>query len=728
MQLISVLTQYSKLNRPFTYYYEGDNLLVGIRVLVSFNNRRIVGYVTSVESTAFTLKEASENLGFDLQVIADIVDEKPLLTEELMTLSEFVAAYYLTSQINVLNAMLPPSLKPKLSALKGPGIKRTSLATFNPDFNNFETLKNSDVALLNEIITHGRLQINSKNKAKIERLAANKAIFIQHVEDYRYKAEYLKESEVHELTVQQSEALHKIVTSQKETFLLHGVTGSGKTEVYLALAAQFVNEGKNVIMLVPEIALTGSMFATFHSHFGANIAILHSGLTAAEKYDEYRRIAKGEVQVVVGTRSAIFAPFSSIGAIIIDEEHSSSYKQDSPPFYHALTVAQMRAKSFNAKIVLGSATPSFETMARAQKGVYDYYYLPERINKSPLPATKIVNMLDPKNISRESPYISLPLQSAIKNALDNNTQVILLVNRRGYAPYVSCRHCGEAKRCPTCGITLTYHKEKHIMKCHYCGATFKVNSPCQKCGEIDFLFTGFATQKAEEDVSRLFPSARILRLDSDASKEKSAQSTLDKFAKHEADILIGTQMVAKGHDFSQVSLVGVIGTDRMLSFPSFRSGERTFELITQAIGRSGRADVKGEAIIQTELPNNYVIRYAQKQDYLAFYQAELRNRSLTSSPPYYFLLSILIAHQNEDVIHETIDLLKYNLKEALGSDAFILGPASSFYPASGKKHNETIIIKYRNYFKIKPQLLRVLAPLKEESSLYIHINVDPLDV
>ncbi len=728
MQIISVLTQYSKLDRPFTYYYEGDNLLVGVRVLVTFNNRKIVGYVTMVEATTLTLDEASDNLGLKLQVIADIIDEKPLLTSELITLSEFVAAYYLTSQINVLNAMLPPSLKPKLSALKGPGIKKKTVAVFNPEFNSFDTLKNSDVALLNEIITLGTLQINSKNRSKIARLTTNNAVITKEIEEYRYKAANLPDSEVHELTLQQKEALTQIIASKKETFLLHGVTGSGKTEVYLALAADFVKNGQNVIMLVPEIALTGTMFATFYSHFGAKIAILHSGLSAAEKYDEYRRIAKGEVQVVVGTRSAIFAPFSSVGAIIIDEEHSSSYKQDTPPFYHALTVAQMRAKSFNTKIILGSATPSFETMARAQKGVYDYYYLPERINRAPLPSTTIVNMLEPKNISRESPYLSLPLQSAIKNALEKNTQVILLVNRRGYATYVSCRHCGEAKRCPTCGITLTYHKQKHLMECHYCGSTFKVNTPCQKCGENDFLFTGFATQKAEEDLSRLFPKARILRLDSDASKEKSAQETLDKFAKHEADILIGTQMVAKGHDFRDVSLVGVIGTDRMLSFPSFRSAERTFELITQAIGRSGRANVKGEAIIQTEMPANYVIRYAQKQDYLAFYKAELRNRSLTSSPPYYFLLSILIAHQNEDVIAETIDLLKYNLKEALGEDAFILGPARSFYPASGKKHNETIIIKYRNYFKIKPQLLRVLAPLKEESSLYIHINVDPLDV
>lgn len=729
MKIVEVLTQYSRLDRPFTYFYHGDDIAVGLRVLTSFNNRRIVGYVVSVTNTNELVEDASKRLGFKLNEIKEVLDEKPLLTPELMALSDEVTSYYLTSKISVLNAMLPPSLKPSTSALKGPKIRMQTLALFNPEFDNFAALKTTDLALLNEIITRGNVPVKANIRTKLTRLANVGAITYQDVERFRLKYEHYPPDEEKELTPKQQAALETILADDHETFLLHGVTGSGKTEIYLALAAHYLAKNQKVIMLVPEISLTGMMLASFYRRFGKKIAILHSALTAAEKYDEYRRIAQGEVDIVVGARSAIFAPLTNIGAIILDEEHSESYKQDTAPFYHALVVAKMRAKSYGTKIILGSATPSIEAMARAQKNVYGYYYLDERINNEPLPETKVVNMLDQHNILATSPYISKTLANAINEALINKTQIILLVNRRGYATYVSCRHCGRAKRCKTCGITLTYHRSDNTLKCHHCGINYKVSDPCEFCGENDFSFTGFATQKAEEDIKMMFPEARVLRLDSDVSqKDRTPQITLDKFMNYEADILIGTQMVAKGHDFPRVSLVGVVSTDASLAIPSFRSAERTFQLITQAIGRSGRAHIKGQAIIQTMMPEHYVINYAKTQNYLSFYKTELRNRRITQNPPYYYLLSVTISHQNENIIMKTVQSLKYNLKVALKDDAIVIGPTATFYPASGKNFNETLIVKYKDYEKIKPILLQVLGPFKEESSLYVHINVDPFDV
>lgn len=729
MKIVGVLTQYSKLDRPFTYYFEGDDIEVGVRVLINFRNRDIVGYVVSVEDTNETIDEAGKRLGFKLQTVAKPLDETPLLTDELMFLSDVITSYYLTSKISVLNAMLPPSLRPTKSSLTAPKIATQVIAKFNNEFKDFELLKPRDLALLNEIIVRGNIVRTSKNKVQIQRLLAANAIIIEEQEKYRLRYEHFPVEKINNLTDKQNEALDTIINDYHETFLLHGVTGSGKTEVYLALAAHYLKKNKKVLMLVPEISLTGMMLASFYRRFGKKIAILHSDLTPAEKYDEYRRIQKGEVNIVVGARSAIFAPLTDIGLIVLDEEHAETYKQDNAPFYHALIVAQMRAKSFNAKVVVGSATPSIETMARAQKGVYGYYFLDERINKEPLPKTEVVNMLDYKNLIPKTPYISKQLKKGIEEALENNTQVILLVNRRGYSTYVSCRHCGTPKKCPACGISLTYHKKGHILKCHHCGTDYALNSPCEKCGNNDFSFAGFATQKAEEDIKTMFPNARVLRLDSDVSKEdKTPQKVLNKFMNHEADILIGTQMVSKGHDFPLVSLVGVIGTDASLSIPSFRSSERTFQLITQAIGRSGREKIKGRAIIQTMMPENYVIKHAQSQDYLAFYDTELRQRHYTQNPPFYFLLSITLSHQNEDVVRQTILSLKYNLTKVLQDDALVIGPTVSYVPQSGKTFNETLIVKYKNYFKIKPHLVQTLAPFKEESSLYVQINVDPFDI
>ena len=729
MKIVGVLTQYSKLDRPFTYYFEGDGIFIGGRVLIGFRNREIVGYVTSVETTNLTLEEAEEKLGFKLTKIDKILDQEPLLTPELMTLSDLVTSYYLTSKISVLNAMLPPSLRPSKTSLNAPKIAKQMVVKFNPLFEDFSQLKDRDRLLLNEIIVRGNVVRTSKNKNQIARLLGHQAITIEEQEKYRLKYDHFPLEKPNTLTIKQQEAIDKILEDQHETFLLHGVTGSGKTEVYLSLAAHYLKQKKQVLILVPEISLTGMMLASFYRRFGHKIAILHSDLTPAEKYDEYRKISKGDVDIVVGARSAIFAPLQNLGLIVIDEEHSESYKQDIAPFYHALVVAQMRAKFLNTKVVIGSATPSIETMARAQKGVYGYYFLEERINQQPLPETRIINMLDYKNVMPSSPYISKALYQAIKEALAAKTQVILLVNRRGYATYVSCRHCGTVKKCPTCGISLTYHKKDHLLKCHHCGVDFNVNDPCSKCDMNDFSFSGFATQKAEEDISLLFPNARVLRLDSDVSRvDKTPQKVLNQFMNDEGDILIGTQMVAKGHDFPRVSLVGVIGTDANLAIPSFRSSERTFQLITQAIGRSGREKIKGQAIIQTMMPEHYVIQLAQKQDYVKFYETELRQRYYTQNPPFYYLLSITISHQDEAIIRDTIQTLKYNLSAALGEHGIVIGPIATYFPQSGKTYNETLIVKYKNYFKIKPILTQTLRPFKEESALYVHINVDPFDI
>ena len=728
MQIVKVLIEYANrtLNRPFSYVYKGKvEIQKGIRVLVNFNHRDIVGYVVDVEKTNKTVEQIEEESGYHLSEIVSIIDQTPLLDKELLDLLDEVSNYYLAPKISVLQAMLPPSLSPRRSSLKAPKIAYDQYYEVLDD--NEEGLTNKQIELLRFIKQEKRvLKRDIKSKSIADKLLEAGRIQITKEEKRRLKIPDYKYENPPLLTEDQKAVIKEFNESSDQVYLLEGVTGSGKTEVYLSLSEQVLNGGKSVLMLVPEISLTPMMVEYFLHRFKDNVAILHSDLTPAEKYDEYRKIAKGECRVVVGVRSAIFAPLRNIGLIILDEEHTESYKQDTLPFYHAREVAIMRGKYNKAKVLFASATPSLESRARGQKGVYHMLYLKKRINNQKLPTTKIVNMLDYKNIDRDSYIFSHALRDAIHLTLAKNEQAILLINRRGFSTHVNCRNCGHVIKCPTCGIALTYHKSDNMLKCHHCDYVEPFPEMCPECGSQHLLKTGFGTEKIQEEVERLFPSARTLRLDSDSAKNKSKiPETIEAFRKKEADILIGTQMIAKGHDFPDVTLVGIVLADIGLSMPSFRSNERAFQLITQAIGRSGRKEKPGLAIIQTYMPSHYAITFAARQDYELFYRKEMEMRKLQFYPPYAYLTSVTVRGRNEEsVIENTFKIVDF-LNDEFFDEAQILGPTTPYVAIDMGFHLRSILLKYRDPEKARKILNKMLELFGSNSQYELFVNVDP---
>ena len=728
MQIINVLIEYANraLDRPFSYFYAGPKKLKkGIRVLVNFNHRDIVGYVIDVKETNKNIAEIEEESGYHIAEISQIIDEEPLLNAELLGLLDEVSAYYLAPKISVLQTMLPPSLSPRKSALKAPKIAYDQYLEVIDD--NEDNLTNKQIELLRFIKLEGRvLKRDIKSVSVVEKLLNANRIQIVKEEKRRLKIPDYNYQEPPQLTADQIAVINEFNQTDDLVYLLEGVTGSGKTEVYLSLSEQVLKAGKSVLMLVPEISLTPMMVEYFLHRFKDNVAILHSELTPAEKYDEYRKISRGDCHIVVGVRSAIFAPLENIGLIILDEEHTESYKQDTLPYYHAREVAIIRARNNHAKVLLASATPSLESRARGQKGVYHMLYLSKRINNQKLPTTKIVNMLDYHNIDRDSYIFSHALRNALHTILAKNEQAILLINRRGFSTHVTCRNCGHVFKCPTCGIALTYHKMDNMLKCHHCDYVEPLKETCPECGSKYLIKTGFGTEKIEEEVNRLFPLAKTLRLDSDSAKNKSKiPETIEAFRKHEADILIGTQMIAKGHDFPNVTLVGIVLADIGLSMPSFRSNERAFELITQAIGRSGRKDKEGIAIVQTYLPSHYAITYAARQDYELFYRKEMEMRKLQFYPPYAYLASITIRGKNEDaVITQTYRIVDY-LNQEFSEEEQILGPTTPYIPVEMGLHVRSILIKYRRPDKAHQILEKVVALFGGNSQFELFINIDP---
>ena len=728
MQIVKVLIEYSNrtLNRPFSYFYKGSTKIKrGVRVLVNFNHRDIVGYVIDVEETNKTVTDIESESGYQLNEIVSIIDQSPLLDEELLALLDEVSSYYLAPKISVLQAMLPPSLSPRRSSLKAPKIAYDQYYELVDD--NEDGLTNKQIELLRFIKQEGRvLKRDIKSKSVAEKLLEADRIQIVKEEKRRLKIPDYQYEVPPALTEDQKAVIKEFNESDDQVYLLEGVTGSGKTEVYLSLSEQVLKSGKSVLMLVPEISLTPMMVEYFLHRFKDNVAILHSDLTPAEKYDEYRKIAKGECRVVVGVRSAIFAPLKNIGLIILDEEHTESYKQDTLPFYHAREIAIMRGRYNKAKVLLASATPSLESRARGQKNVYHMLYLTKRINNQRLPATKIVNMLDYRNIDRDSYIFSHALRESLHQVLARNEQAILLINRRGFSTHVNCRNCGHVLKCPTCGIALTYHKSDNMLKCHHCDYVEPYPEMCPECGSNHLLKTGFGTEKIQEEVERLFPSARTLRLDSDSAKNKTKiPETIEAFRKKEADILIGTQMIAKGHDFPDVTLVGIVLADIGLSMPSFRSNERAFQLITQAIGRSGRKEKPGLAIIQTYMPSHYAITFAARQDYELFYRKEMEMRKLQFYPPYAYLTSVTLRGRNEDsVIENTCQIVDF-LNDEFLDEALILGPTTPYIPVDMGFHLRSILLKYRDPEKAHKILEKMLSLFGNNSQYELFVNVDP---
>ncbi|HOZ02438.1 MAG TPA: primosomal protein N' [Bacilli bacterium] len=728
MRIVEILIEYAShtLDRPFSYLYEGKkNIGPGFRVLVNFNHRVLMGYVLSVKSTDQTSEQLEEESGYRLDFLVDVIDESPLLNEDLFALAKRVSDYYLAPFISVLQAMLPPSLSPRKSSLKAPKIAYDQYLSINRYTE--DDLTDKQIEILRLIKKEGKiLKKEVGSPSVVEKLLSRNLIKVIKEEKRRLLIPDYSLQKPPLLTDDQQRVIKDFVKSEDSIYLLQGVTGSGKTEVYLTLCERELEKGNSVLFLVPEISLTPMMMEYFIRRFKHQVAILHSELTPAEKYDEYRKIARGDAHIVIGARSAIFAPLDKIGLIILDEEHVESYKQDTSPFYHAREVAIMRGEMHKAKVLLGSATPSLESRARAKNGIYHLLRLDKRINEQKLPATKIVNLADYQNIDRESYIFSLSLRNELTKVLAAHQQAILLINRRGFSTSVSCRSCGYLFRCPTCGIALTYHKSDNMLKCHHCDFVQVMPETCPECGSKYLMKTGFGTEKIEEEVHRLFPEAKTLRLDSDSTKVRNKiPSIIESFRKKSADILIGTQMIAKGHDFPDVTLVGIVLADIGLSMPSFRSSERVFQLITQAVGRSGRSDKIGKAIIQTYNPSHYAITYGARQDYEGFFQKEMGMRKLQNYPPYYFLASLTISGKKEEtVITQTYNAVDY-LNEQLGDKAVILGPTTPYIARDHLLFLRTILIKYRDYSIIQKTLIKLIGLYAKKSSVNIDVNIDP---
>ncbi|MBE3596392.1 MAG: primosomal protein N' [Hydrogenibacillus sp.] len=505
--------------------------------------------------------------------------------------------------------------------------------------------------------------------------------------------------------------------------LLHGVTGSGKTEVYLTLIERMLSNGKTALLLVPEIALTPMMLARVQHRFGDNVAVLHSGLSAGERFDEWQRIRRGEVGVVVGARSAVFAPLERIGLIILDEEHEGSYKQEETPRYHAREVALWRARRHGAALVLGSATPSMESYAYARAGRYRLMVMPKRVGGARLPSVRIVDLRREGGGDR---LVSPPLSAAIDERLKRGEQIILLQNRRGYANIVLCRRCGRAVECPHCAVTLTYHRTDEALRCHYCGFEQPMVERCPSCGSTHLLKLGGGTQRVEEALAAEFPAARVIRMDRDTTQRKGAhEDLLGRFMRGEADILIGTQMIAKGLDFPKVTLVGIVSADSMLALPDFRAAERTFQLVTQVAGRAGRGTLPGEVVVQTFAPDHYSIRAAVDGRYEAFFAEELARRKKGSYPPFYRLVVIHAAHAQASLARETLFVISDRLRMRVGEETIVIGPTPAPIPKLRDRFRFHTLIKYKREPRLGALLRAALEDVQREVKRHrIEIAVD----
>lgn len=718
----NVLVELSNRNIDKTFTYnipnELENLIkVGIRVLVPFGKQTLEGFVLSI----------SENINSEIELkdIIKPIDDEVILNEELLELGKFIKRKTLSTLISAYQVMLPKALKAD---------KKTKI---NKSYESNIIIK--DEKLLKDYKLTDKQKIiideirNGKNDKKhLKDLATsslttllNKGILEEVLsEKYRLSIENKKEYKKVELNDEQKNAVNTVLSDldKSNTYLLYGVTGSGKTEVYMEIIDAMLLQGKTAIVLVPEISLTPQMVERFSSRFKENIAILHSRLNDGEKYDEYRKIARGEVKIVIGARSAIFAPLKNIGVIIVDEEHTTSYKQESTPKYNAIDIAVERAKHHNAQVVLGSATPTLESFAKVIKGIYKLIELKKRANNKALPTVTLVDMNKEKNRNN---HFSKTLIQEIQNTLDRKEQVILLLNRRGYSSFVTCSNCGYVSKCPNCDITLTYHKTSDMERCHYCGYATKRKEVCPECHEKAIEQLGYGTEKIEEELKSLF-NARVIRMDLDTTGTKGAhEKIISAFRNQEYDILLGTQMIAKGLDFANVTLVGVINADTSLMIPNFRSSEYTFDLLSQVSGRSGRGEKKGTVIIQTFNQDHYAIKLAKTHDYMAFFKEEMKIRKTLQYPPYCFLVSIKVISKDYNLAQTESNLIAKRLRENL-LNSTVLGPSIGSTFKINNTYRFGIIIKYKKEDNLYPFLEKMLDYYKINDKIRLDIDFNPI--
>lgn len=706
---------------------------VGSIVFVPFGRQKtagiVVGFVPEPEVK-------------DIKDIISLISPCRLLNKDLIDLAFWVADYYLCPKISALQAMLPAGLK-----LSGKGVAaKTVKCVFLTDRNSGthqEKLGPKQKEVLSYLREHNGCSVaevltyTGAARSSLKSLIAKGLIETSDREIYRdpYRGRNFTLAPPEQLTGEQQAALLAITEeyeSKRRPVLLFGVTGSGKTEVYLRLIEKTLHQGKQAIVLVPEIALTPQMVAIFKSRLGERVAVLHSGLSQGERRDAWFHIAQGHIQVVVGARSAVFAPCFNLGLIIIDEEHEQSYKQDSIPRFHAREVAKERAARQNALFIMGSATPSLESYYRASTGEYRLVTLKNRIYQRPMPKVLTVDMRQELKAGNKSIFSRL-LQEKLIERFHRKEQTLLFLNRRGYHTFVSCRNCGLVLKCTHCNISLTTHEGNRRLNCHYCGYSTNVPKICPQCGSRAIRHFGTGTERVEEEVKKLLPGARIARADADTTSRKGSYDKIYfDVLKGKVDVLVGTQMIAKGLDFPLVTLVGVISADLALNLPELRAGERAFQLITQVSGRAGRDVLPGEVVLQTYRPEDPVLSAAGKQDYVSFYRSEITRRQVSDYPPFAHLIRVLFTGEDAGILEKHGVIVSRFVRAEVPEDDEILGPAPAPIEKIKDRFRVQMIIKTRNLKETRKRLVRALELAAQDGfphkSILLAIDVEPLNM
>lgn len=724
---------------------------IGAIVRVPFGNRLIEGFVLDIGTfpTEYTLKEI------------DSIVNSDVLSTELIELGKYISRTTISSLSSAFQSMLPKGIKASIKNKVGVSKKRYMV--LNQDINIINNYIDNNrryikqVNILNEVIDNGKVLV-SRLDSSINTLLNKGLIKFVYEEEYRYRVESFNSNKEIVLSPEQERVIGTIkgdmdekekgedVVKEEEgklgrhnTYLLYGVTGSGKTEVYVELVKECVQRGRQAIVLVPEIGLTEQIVSRFKrglegmeiggdndidENRKVNIAVLHSGLSEGERYDEYRRIKEKNVDVVIGTRSAIFAPLKNVGIIVIDEEQSTSYKQDCNPRYHARDVAIWRGKWHRCPVVLGSATPSLESFAMAGNGVYRLVTMLRRAGKARMPVVTVVDMK--REAKRGNFILSEVLVQKMREVIGRGKQVMLLLNRRGYSSAFICKDCSHTERCPNCDITLTYHKSSNRFSCHYCGFSKVRDGRCSKCGSDNVMDYGIGTERLSEEVERLVDGARVVRMDLDTTGRKgSHQRIIREFDSGVYNVLVGTQMIAKGLDFPNVVLVGVVSADSSLNVPDFRSSERTFELLTQVSGRSGRGSDAGEVVVQSFDTEHYSLEYARRQDYVGFYREEMKVRKVLKYSPYYYIAVVSVLSKDyKEGMREVRKVGEY-LRSKLDGEAIVLGPAMANVFKMNNVYRYKCTVKYRKSDKLVEVLTFIDGIYRDNGRVSVEVDVGP---
>jgi primosomal protein N' (replication factor Y) len=729
--------------QTFTYRLTPEQSLdakPGARIKVPFGRKIITAYIVALHDALPPDLDLSEE---EIKDANSLVDLEPVCTPEILQLARWVADYYASPVGEVIKATLPPGINPppQGSAVKAKMRRFVRLTATDSESKKITDKQQRVLGVLAQQQSMALQELLKEAAVGAATVSSLEKKGLVEVYDEAVRRDPLAHTsalppEDYTLTAAQSVVLDAIKQQIDEesygAFLLHGVTGSGKTEIYIRAMRAALERGRSAMMLVPEIALTPVFSRRLRSHFGDQVAIFHSSLQRGERFDEWTRVRNGEARVVIGTRSAVFAPVQNLGLIVVDEEHESSYRQQESPYYNARDIAIVRAQKESATVVLGSATPSLESFHNARGGKYKLLKLPERIAARPMAPARIIDMRSVFQRHGKPRVFSDELLEAIQDTHDRGEQSIILLNRRGYSSFILCRSCGETIQCPNCDVTLTYHRAERVIICHYCNHRQAVPKACPACGKKYIYYVGEGTEQLEELLTQLFPALRVARIDRDTTARRRVfEQSLADFSAGKIDTLVGTQMLAKGHDFPNVTLVGVVSVDAGLALPDFRSAERTFQLITQVAGRAGRGDRPGQVLIQTYHPYHYALRHACAQDYDGFYNEEIHYRQNHSYPPFVALASLLVHGADLGrVRNDSLELRKQLDAANEQRRCRVLGPAPAPLSRLKGEHRFQLLLKSRSRRHLREVADAALKAVAENgvNLRSVNLEVDPVSI